>query len=42
MGILELAGVYGLVLRAVLTTELGASGRFAAMIVVERLGVVVR
>ena len=38
MGVLELAGVYGLVLRAVFTTELGASGRSAAMIVVERLG----
>jgi hypothetical protein len=38
---LELAGVYWVVLRAVLTTELGASRRAAAAIVVEWLGVVV-
>ena len=42
MGVLELAGVYWVVLRAVLTTELGASRRTETAIVVEWLGVVVR
>jgi len=48
MGILELAGVYWVVLRAVLTTELGASRLILRVdggetaIVVEWLGVVVR